>query len=170
MNILDDETTEQKKKRTIEVPILKQFLTHLNQVVYTKNLALQTEESGTLIAKLQGYIAGARKYKTLMNAAGFAHMDTQERNQPFFTVDAEGNKSCILNPQEIIEANIAAQAFIRMPEYQAFKKMREREIERVKTELFFYFKEGSDLYWCKGWYKAMIQIDNWIEQLQIQVK
>ena len=170
MKILDDETTEQEEKGTIEVPILNQFITHLNQVVHTKELALQTEESGTLIAKLQGYIAGARKYKTLMNAAGFAHMDTQERNQPFFTVDAEGNKSCILNPQEIIEANIAAQAFIRMPEYQAFKKMREREIERVKTELFFYFKEGSDLYWCKGWYKAMIQIDNWIEQLQIQVK
>ena len=170
MNILDNETTEQKKKRTIEVPILKQFLTHLNQVVYTKGLALQTAKRKKRIAKLQGYIAGARTYQMLMDNAGLADMDTQERARPFFTVDEKDNNRCILNPQEIIEANITAQAFIRMPEYQAFKKMREREIERVKTDLFFYFKEGSDLYWCKGWYKAVIQIDNWIEQLQIQVK
>lgn len=170
MKILDDETTEQEEKGTIEVPILNQFITHLNQVVHTKELALQTEESGTLIAKLQGYIAGARKYKTLMNAAGFAHMDTQERNQPFFTVDAEGNKSCILNPQGITESNGMAQAFIRMPEYQAFKKMREREIESAKTDLFFYSDKGRDLYWCREWYNAMIQIDEWIEQLKTRVQ
>ena len=170
MKILEDETTEQEEKGTIEVPILKQFITHLNQVVYTKELALQTEESGTLIAKLQGYIAGARKYKTLMNAAGFADMDTQERVRPFFTVDAEGNTSCILNPQGITESNIMAQAFIRMPEYQAFKKMREREIESAKTDLFFYSDKGRDLYWCREWYNAMIQIDSWIEQLQIRVQ
>ena len=56
MKILDDETTEPEEKGTLEVPILKQFITHLNQVVYAKELALQTEENGTLIAKLQGYV------------------------------------------------------------------------------------------------------------------
>ncbi|MFC2602295.1 MAG: hypothetical protein ACFNX0_00115 [Treponema sp.] len=167
---LENEMDETKEKRTIEVPILKQFITHLNQVVHTKELALQTEKRRKRIAKLHGYIAGVRKYQILMDAAGLADLDTQKRARPFFTVDEKDNNRCLLNPQEITEANIAAQAFISMPEYQAFKKMRERAIEQVKTHLFFYFNKGSDLYWCKEWYKAMIQIDNWIEQLQIQVQ
>ena len=170
MKILEDETTEQEEKGTIEVPILKQFITHLNQVVYTKELALQTEKRRTRIAKLQGYIAGVRKYKKLMNAAGFVDTNTQERARPFFAVDDEGNTRCIINSQEITEINIMAQAFIYMPEYQAFKKMREREIEQAKTNLFFYFNKGRDLYWCREWYNAMIQIDEWIEQLQIRVQ
>ena len=170
MKILEDETTKQKEKRTLEVPIFKQFITHLNQVVYTKELALQTEKRRTRIAKLQGYIAGVRKYKKLMNAAGFVDTNTQERARPFFAVDDEGNTRCIINSQEITEINIMAQAFIYMPEYQAFKKMRECEIEKAKTNLFFYSDKGRDLYWCREWYNAMIQIDEWIEQLQIRVQ
>lgn len=57
---LENEMNETKEKRKLDVPILERFIRQLNQEVYTRELKLQTEENGTKIAQLQGFIAGAR--------------------------------------------------------------------------------------------------------------
>lgn len=56
---------EEKEKREIPTPaILLTMLGQLNDKAFEKEAVLQCEESGANIAKLQGFLAGVRKYKT----------------------------------------------------------------------------------------------------------
>ena len=162
---LDDEMNETKEKRTIKVPILERFIKHLNQEVYIRELRLQTEENGMKIAQLQGYITGTKIYKKLMDAAGFANIYTDDREEMFFSIDENGDEKCSLNPQGIEASNIMSQALILMPEYKDFQKNREAKIEDAKNHLFFYSDKSRDLYWYRGWFEAITQVDDYIHAL-----
>lgn len=163
---LENEMNETKEKRKLDVPILERFIRQLNQEVYTRELKLQTEENGTKIAQLQGFIAGARTYKTLMNDAGFVNARTDDREELFFSIDDNGDEECSLNPQGVEASNIMAQAFILMPEYKEFQEKRQARVEDAKNDLFFYSDKGRDLYWYRDWFKALTKIDEWIEILK----
>lgn len=163
---LENEMNETKEKRKLDVPILERFIRQLNQEVYTRELKLQTEENGTKIAQLQGFIAGARTYKTLMNDAGFVNARTDDREELFFSIDDNGDEECSLNPQGVEASNIMAQAFILMPEYKEFQEKRQARVEDAKNDLFFYSDKGRDLYWYRDWFNALTKIDEWIEILK----
>jgi len=162
---LENEMNETKEKRKLDVPILERFIRQLNQEVYTRELKLQTEENGTKIAQLQGFIAGARTYKTLMNDAGFVNARTDDREELFFSIDENGDEECSLNPQGVEASNIMAQAFILIPEYKEFQEKRQSRVEDAKNNLFFYSDKSRDLYWYRGWYEAITQVDDYIHAL-----
>ena len=128
-------------------------------------MRLQTEENGTKIAQLQGYITGTKIYKKLMDAAGFVNIYTDDREEMFLSIDENGDEECSLNPQGVEYSNIMAQALILMPEYKDFQKNREAKIEEAKNNLFFYSDKTRDLYWYRGWYEAITQVDDYIHAL-----
>ena len=161
----EHETDETPQEDSVENGMLENLIMQLNTVVHQKELTLQTEESGTLIAKLQGYIAGARKYKSLMSKSGFAHALTEAKSSLFFTVDYAGNEKCELNPMGVESSFALVQELIHLPEYKDFEKKRTEAVESAKNALFFKSEKGRDLYWYRDWYKALTQIDEWIAKL-----
>lgn len=145
--------------------ILDNFIGQLNQVVKTKELSLQVEESSVLIAKLQGYIAGARKYKLLLTEAGFEGANTELTGDLFFETDAKGHEECNLLPIQLEIVTPLMHDVIRFEMFKDFKEKREEAIENAKSSLFFQSEKGRDLYFYRGWYEAIMQIDHWVEKL-----
>lgn len=145
--------------------ILDNFIGQLNQVVKTKELSLQVEESSVLIAKLQGYIAGARKYKVLLKEAGFESASTELTGDLFFETDVKGHEECNLLPIQLEIVTPLMHDVIRSEKFKDFEEKREEAIENAKSSLFFQSEKGRDLYFYRGWYEAIMQIDHWVEKL-----
>lgn len=156
---------EETEKREIPTPaILLTMLAQLNDKAFEKEAILQCEESGANIAKLQGFLAGVRKYKSLMRENGYTfgiNFDgTTERILSFFDEDG-----CNLNLHELRETVSDIDDLAESVAYDEFKELWHNAVEKQKNWLFYTSEKGRDLHFAKGWYEAMTEIDNNMQRL-----
>ena len=156
---------EEKEKREIPTPaILLTMLGQLNDKAFEKEAVLQCEESGANIAKLQGFLAGVRKYKKLMRENGYTFDikfdGTTERKLSFF-----GEDGCELDLLELRETVSDIDDLTESAEYNEFKELWQNAVETQKDCLFYISEKGRDLHFAKGWYEAMTEIDNIMQRL-----
>lgn len=166
MDFTEIEKTETKVLTTGFIQLIKQ----MNEQAYENEGALAIEESATKIANLQGYLAGVRKYKSILKDAGYEldikYMNTTERS--FFYYDDD--KTCNLELSELRDAISDIAEVTNTASWEEFKKSWQEEVDAMKDELFYKSEKGRDLHFCKGWYKAMRQVDAYIEGLNRQLE
>lgn len=156
---------EEKEKREIPTPaILLTMLAQLNDKAFEKEAILQCEESGANIAKLQGFLAGVRKYKQLMRDNGYTFDikfdSTAERKLPYFSDDG-----CEIGLAELREVCSDIDDLAESVAYDEFKKLWHNAVETQKNWLLYISEKGRDLHFAKGWYEAMAEIDNNMQRL-----
>lgn len=161
-----NEETETKVLTTSFIQLIRQ----MNEQAYEKEAALAVEESGAKIANLQGYLAGVRNYKNVLVANGYAldikYMDTTERSLFYF----DNEKTCNLDIHELRVAISDVEEVTDTASWEEFKTSWQESVDAMKDELFYKSEKGRDLHFCKGWYEAMNQINNYIERLHMQLE
>lgn len=161
---------EETEKREIPTPaILLTMLAQLNDKAFAKEAVLQCEESGANIAKLQGFLAGVRKYKQLMRDNGYTFDikfdGTTERKLSFF-----GEDGCELDLRELRETVSDIDDLTESAAYNELKELWQNAVETQKDWLFYTSEKGRDLHFAKGWYEAMTEIDNTIKRLHMALE
>ena len=156
---------KETEKREIPTPaILLTMLAQLNDKAFEKEAVLQYEESGANIAKLQGFLAGVRKYKSLMRDNGYTFDikfdGTTERKLSFF-----GEDGCKIGLAELREVCSDIDDLAESVAYDEFKELWHNAVENQKDWLFYTSEKGRDLHFAKGWYEAMTEIDNNVQRL-----
>ncbi len=161
-----------QKQETKEIPapkILVFMVQQLNNTAYEKEAALQCEESGTNVARLQGYLAGVRRYKQIIRESGYTldakYDDTTERKLSFF--DENG---CTIKLQELRETVSDIDEMTGSTAYENFKDKWQKAVETRKDWLFYTSEKGRDLHFAKGWYEAMKEIDDTITRLHKELE
>ena len=156
---------QKEEKRKIPTPaILLTMLAQLNDKAFEKEAVLQCEENGAKIAKLQGFLAGVRKYKQLMRDNGYTFDikfdGTTERKLPFF-----GEDGCKLNLHELRVTVSDIDDLTESAEYKELKELCQNAVKTQKDLLFYICEKGRDLHFTKGWYEAMTEIENNFQRL-----
>lgn len=145
-----------------------QLIKQMNEQAYENEAALAVEESAVKIANLQGYLAGVRKYKSMLQDAGYEldikYMDTTERGLFYYDSD----KTCNLELSELRYAISDIEEVTDTASWEEFKTSWQEAVDAMKDKLFYESEKGRDLHFCKGWYKAMQQVDEYIEGLNRQ--
>lgn len=146
------------------------LIKQMNEQAFENEEALAVEESGSKIANLQGYLAGVRRYKSLLQDAGFnldnKYMDTTERSLFYF----DNDKTCNLKLVELRVAIFDIEEVTESTKWEEFKTLWQNAVDAMKDELFYKSEKGRDLHFCKGWYLAMQQVDAYIEGLNRQLE
>lgn len=122
---------------------------------------LGTEERSAQIARLQGYLAGATCYEQVAFSVGIA-LGEPKSEIYFFDDDNNFNYSldalvCFVRDAEELE---------KSEEYEKFKEEWKKIVEDKKNRLFYESEKGRDLYFVKGWYEAMNEVDRQIKKLK----
>ncbi|MCQ2076104.1 MAG: hypothetical protein MJZ20_03580 [Bacteroidaceae bacterium] len=163
---MDFTETETKVLTTSFIQLIKQ----MNEQAYENEAALAVEESGAKIANLQGYLAGVRNYKSVLVANGYEldikYMDTTERSLFYYDSD----KTCKLNLSELRDAISDIEEVTDTVSWEEFETSWQESVDAMKDGLFYRSEKGRDLHFCKGWYEAMNQINNYIERLHMQLE
>ena len=147
-----------------------QLIKQMNEQAYENEAALAVEESAVKIATLQGYLAGVRKYKSMLQDHDYEldikYMDTTERSLFYFDED----KTCTLKLSDLRDAISDIEEVTDTESWEEFKTAWQEVVDAKKDELFYISEKGRDLHFCKGWYSAMKQIDAYIEGLNRQLE
>lgn len=147
-----------------------QLIKQMNEQAYENEAALAVEESAVKIATLQGYLAGVRKYKSMLQEHDYEldikYMDTTERSLFYFDED----KTCSLKLSDLRDAISNIEEVTDTESWEEFKTAWQEVVDAKKDELFYISEKGRDLHFCKGWYSAMKQIDAYIEGLNSQLE
>lgn len=166
MDFTEIEETEIKVLTISFIQLIKQ----MNEQAYENEAALAVEESAVKIANLQGYLAGVRKYKSMLQDAGYEldikYMDTTERSLFYYDDD----KTCNLKLSELRDAISDIEEVTDTASWEEFKTSWQEVVDAMKDDLFYKSEKGRDLHFCKGWYKAMQQVDAYIEGLNRQLE
>lgn len=137
---------EKTEKREIPTPaIFIAMLEQLNGKAFEKEAVLQCEESGANIAKLQGYLAGVRKYKSLMRENGYIfdikYDGTTERSLSFFSDDG-----CELDIHSLRTTVAEIDEMTGTAAYEEFRGLWKEAVEtqkHKKTGFFIPAKKGA---------------------------
>lgn len=155
----------ENEKKAIVPEILLTLVQQLNYEARETEVALQSEENGGKIAKLQGFLAGATEYKEVMIESGYRldgeYFGTQQCKTPYI-LDGEFTKSLAELRDIISDIDDFTESYI----YEEFVKELRRRIERKKDDLFYISDKGRDLYFVKGWHKAITKIGDTIGGLR----
>lgn len=159
----------QEEKKEIPTPaVLLTMVAQMNFNAYEKERALQCEESGSQIARLQGYLAGVRCYKQLMRDNGYTFDikfdGTTERALPFFNADG-----CELDLHELRVTVSCVDELTESSGFAGLKKLWGEAVDRQKDWLFYKSEKGRDLHFVKGWLEGMTVIDKTIERLRSEL-
>lgn len=159
-----------REERKVPVPeILLALVRQLNRVAFEKEGELQFEESGSKVARLQGYLAGVREYKQTMRV--FWTLDgkydgTAERELPY----SDGDGSRHLDVRELREVVAGINDMTESADWAAFKNLWQEAVDAQKDWLFYTREKGRDLHFVKGWYEAMREIDDTIIRLRNELE
>ena len=167
----DEGTTEAPEvAEKIATPqILVELMEQFNAEIAKAEAKLQVTESGATIANIQGYCAGFRAFKDELNKAGYDtdfNTVTAERT-PWESEDEEDEYASAKKWEFPYFLSVHEQ-ITALCESEGWKTLHESLEVRIsdrKDFLFFKSDKGRDLYWCKGWYRALNQLDDWIEKL-----
>ena len=142
----------------------------MNEQAYENEAALAVEESGSKIADLQGYLAGVRKYKELLQEHGYVldikYLGTTERSNFYF----DSEKTCALDIHELRVAISDIDDVTETTDWEEFGALWQEKVDYMKDRLFYKSEKGRDLHFCKGWYRAMNQINEYIGALHRQLE
>lgn len=146
--------------------LLGHLMRQMAFIVHQKEAQLQVEESGTAIAKMQGYLAGHRKYGSLLMAAGFDfdYRTNNETECPWVEEDDTPDYDTLITIHSLNDILQNNECYIGM------KDAIEHEVEEKKDFLFYMSDKARDMHWCKGWYEAISQVESWIETLENSYK
>lgn len=160
--MLATEQGEQQAEQQLTTPqIVTDLMAQMRWKVNTAEAKLQSEESGTVIANLQGYCAGHRTFMKCIRETGWADFRyNDEAIEPY-----ENDGSCILEYDAIVPVHNALDDLTKSDAWKNLHTFMEQEVTEKKNELFYKSDKGRDLHFCKGWYSAMTQIDDWIDEL-----
>lgn len=146
------------------------LIKQMNEQAYENEAALAVEESAAKIANLQGYLAGVRKYKSMLQDAGYEldvkYLGTTERSLFYF----DEEKSCNLDIADLRAAISDIEEVTETTSWEEFKELWQNAVDAMKNDLFYKSEKGRDLHFCKGWYNAMQQIDSYIERLKSRLE
>lgn len=146
------------------------LIKQMNAQAYENEEVLSVEESAVKIANLQGYLAGVRKYKALLEESGYEleikYEDTTERGYYYF----DDEKNCNLNLSALREAIEELNDFTETESWENFTTLWQQTVDTMKDNLFYLSEKSRDLHFCKGWYKAMKQMDEYMDALNRQLE
>ena len=157
---------ENEREEGFVPEILLTLVQQLNYTAREAEIALQSEENGNKIAKLQGFLAGVLEYKEVMDQSGYAldrkYFGTQECKTPYilggdFTGRLAELRDIISDIDYLTES----------PIYKSFTDKLALCIEGRKNDLFYHSDKGRDLYFVKGWHKAITEISGTISDLRM---
>ena len=154
---------ENEREEGFVPAILLTLVQQLNYTAREAEIALQSEENGSKIAKLQGFLAGVLEYKEVLAQSGYAidekYFGTQECKLPYkhndFTDSLGELREIVSDIDDLTES----------PDYKAFSNKLDFRIEGRKNDLFYNSDKGRDLYFVKGWHAAVTNIDDTIIRL-----
>lgn len=142
--------------------LLCELMRQMAFVIKQKEARLQIEENATEIAKMQGYLAGFRKYGTIIMTAGFDYdyRVNIATECPWVDDDKAPDYS------ELLQIHLMNSELQKNETYKAMAVLLESEIDQKKDFLFYQSEKSRDMHWCKGWYQAISQVEGWIETLE----
>lgn len=140
---------------------LDTFMMMLRVEMNRTEASLQTEESGTKIAFLQGKCAGYRSLCKILVESGYSdytesRLTTElifecSKDNIWFSKTSDYN---LLSKLKVVAMDIEEIM-------SDIKKPFEKRVEKMKDKLFYEAEKGRDLHFVKGWYFTLAIFDDW---------
>lgn len=162
---------KEEKTRSIKTPeVMLILIKQLNYMANIKEIKLQKEERGSIIAHLQGFLAGVHSYKDTMRNSGYIFDvkfdSTEERIMPYFNKDDD----CLIKVSELRRIAFSIDTVTASEPYKTFKELWDDAVKEKKDELFYFSEKGRDLHFAKGWYEAMKWVDITIDRVHTELE
>ena len=141
--------------------LLLGLLSFFQNAVERKKTNLELEDSGNVIAGLQGYIAGHRDMQKCLREAGYKDHADESIDPPWNEEDG-----CDLKLSQLEAYHLTIQEITSRDEWKALQDFMQKEVDAKKNMLFYRSDKGRDLYYCKGWYEAMSQIEEYMDRIE----
>ena len=129
--------------------------------------SLQTEESGTKIAFLQGKCAGYRSLCKILVESGYSdYTDARLTEELIFECNKENEWYCKTG-----DYNVLSYWHLKAMDIEEImsdiKKPFEKRVETMKDKLFYEAEKGRELYFVKGWYFILAIFDDWCAAINL---
>lgn len=150
---------------------MKRLIFYINHEVKVLEAQLQTEESGTKIAIIQGKLAGYNSMISILN---------EIENTDFKTIQTSATIPCKYDDKlqkwvcncDDFDTVLGLQIIFNSVEktLKRFNELGQERVEKKKDWLFYYSEKGRDLHFVKGWYFMFNILNCWKEAIQSQYK
>lgn len=153
------------EKNTIES--LEDFMKQLRFRMNIIENTLQTEESGSKIAFLQGECAGFRSLCAAISEAGYYNYanDNAKSETSLFNFDEKEHRWSVTTSKYSVLVVWEQKALDVEEVISAAKKPLESRINKMKDRLFYEAEKGRDLHFVKGWYCILSCFDDWCAKI-----
>lgn len=150
---------------------MKRLIPYINHEVKVLEAQLQTEESGTKVAIIQGKLAGYHSMISILNEienTNFKNItDTKEIPCKYNTEFQKWVCDC----QEfdvVLNLSVTFNSIDVEETIKSFNYRGEERIQKKKDWLFYTAEKGRDLHFVKGWYFMFNILNEWKEAIQSQ--
>ena len=148
---------------------MKKLIMYINHEVKVLEAQLQTEESGTKIAVIQGKLAGYNSMISILNEIENTDFKTIKESAtiPCRYDDEDKRWFCIEKDFDIV---LGLQVIFNSVEktLEQFNKLGQEKINHKKDYLFYEAEKGRDLHFVKGWFFMFKILNDWKEAIDKQ--
>lgn len=148
---------------------MKRLIPYINHEVKILEAQLQTEESGTKIAIIQGKLAGFNSMISILNEIEITDFKIIKESEKIpCKYDSEFQKwGCLCDDfDKVLNLNIIFNSVEER--LKRFNELGENKIKQRKDWLFYTAEKGRDLHFTKGWFFAFNILNDWKEAIQKQ--
>lgn len=148
---------------------MKRLIPYINHEMRILEAALQTEESGTKIARIQGKLAGYNSMISILNEIEITDFKIIKESEkiPCKYNDEFQNWVCLCDDFDIV---YMLHSIFRAVEekLKRFNELGEEKVKQRKDWFFYTAEKGRDLHFAKGWFFAFKILNDWKEAIDKQ--
>lgn len=148
---------------------MKRLIFYINHEVKVLEAQLQTEESGTKIAIIQGKLAGYNSMISILN---------EIENTDFKSITQSEEIPCKYNDElkrwycESSNFDLVLKLHLMFTDVfetlAEFNQLGQKKVDDKKDFLFYRAEKGRDLHFVKGWFFMFNILNDWNEAIQNQ--
>lgn len=148
---------------------MKRLMPYFNHEIKVLEEQLQTEESGTKVAIIQGKLAGFRSMIKILNDIEEFNLNTITETKEIPCKYENEYKAWACNSVDFDTVLGLKILFNDLADkITLFNQMGEKNINHKKDYLFYEAEKGRDLHFVKGWYFAFNIMNEWQQAIFCQ--
>lgn len=148
---------------------MKRLIPYINHEMRILEAALQTEESGTKIASIQGTLAGYKSMISLLNEIEITDFKIIKESEKLPCTYKPDMQRWVCLSDDFDTVYQLHSIFRDVEEkLKRFNELGEEKVKQKKDWLFYEAEKGRDLHIVKGWFFAFKVLNDWKEAIDKQ--
>lgn len=148
---------------------MERLLPYLNHEAKILEAKLQTEESGTKVAIIQGKLSGYRAMLEIIKNIAYTTTLYSDKTEEIPCKFDEKIQKWVCDCQDFDVVLKLKNILVNLEDdLKMFNKFAQEKIDKKKDWLFYQAEKGRDLHFVKGWWFMFNILNDWKEAIEKQ--